>query len=945
MVGPNVQNSLFSILIRARQYKFILTGDIEKMYRQVQVSDEDRDLQLILWREDESEPIKTLRLNTLTYGTASASYLSTKCLWQVGEECEDAQIKTIIQNDFYVDDLITGADSEEELRYIQKSVASALSGACFPLRKYKTNLPQIFDNSNINSQDSLTLSESSSTLGLGWNPSNDKLHFPVSLPLQNSTNTKVTKRYIMSNSFKIFDPLGLLSPCVILPKIMLQQLWLQKIDWDQPVPDDINNAWHEFASYIPDLTTLQIPRSVLCDLPKDVEMHSFSDASQRAYGACVYIKTMDAENNVSVKLLCAKSKVAPLKPTTIPRLELCAALLAARLCKSVLESLRFTPSAVVHWCDSSVVLSWINSEPSKLKTFAANRIGEILETTLPSSWRYVPTAYNPADLISRGVNAVQLLHSELWWSGPNFLSKDETFWPTLKPTPLESLPEVKSMTVTVSQPLIDFIRYSKLNRIQRSFAYAKRFIHNVKNPNSKILGNLTIEELNDSFNHLCSIAQQQSFPTEYNLLSKGKSLSPKSRILSLSPFFENNLIKVGGRINASHYTYDKRHPILLDPRHHLCRLIFAHEHCNNMHAGPQLLLAIIRERVWPIDGRRAAQRTVYNCVRCRRVQGKTLCPKMGDLPAQRITADFPFVSVGLDFAGPFLILNRKGRGAKLVKMYLCLFVCLRYKCLHLEAVSDLTKNSFIMTLRRFVARRGRPAEIFCDNGRNFIAGAKELNSFLKENVESLSAFATQEGIKFNFTPAYAPHFGGIWEAGVKSAKYHVKRIMGNTHLTFEEITTLFAQVEAILNSRPLCPLSSSPDDLLFLSPGHFLIGRPLRALPTPTLEDCNESYLQRYARVEKLRQSFWKRWQGEYIGELQQRCKWRVNKADLKVEDMVLIHEENTPPLCWRLGRVLRLFPGPDGVSRVADVNTTRGTIRRPLTRLCPLPTPEDLCG
>lgn len=315
---------------------------------------------------------------------------------------------------------------------------------------------------------------------------------------------------------------------------------------------------------------------------------------------------------------------------------------------------------------------------------------------------------------------------------------------------------------------------------------------------------------------------------------------------------------------------------------------------------------------------------------------------MGNLPSQRITADFPFLSVGLDFAGPFYTINRKGRGAKITKTYLCLFVCLRYKCIHLEAVSDLTKDAFEMTLRRFVARRGRPAEIFCDNGRNFVAAAKELGSFLNNNVNPLSEFASHEGFKFIFTPAYAPHFGGIWEAGVKSAKFHIKRVIGNTHLTFEEISTLFAQVEAILNSRPLYPLSSCPNDFLFLSPGHFIIGRALNALPAKDLTDFKEGGLNRYKRLEQIRQHFWLRWQKEYIAELQLRTKWRTNKGQLNVGDLVLLQEDFVPPLSWRLGRVVRLFPGADGVSRVADINTTRGCVRRPLVRLCPLPTTED---
>ncbi|CAH2105153.1 unnamed protein product [Euphydryas editha] len=291
---------------------------------------------------------------------------------------------------------------------------------------------------------------------------------------------------------------------------------------------------------------------------------------------------------------------------------------------------------------------------------------------------------------------------------------------------------------------------------------------------------------------------------------------------------------------------------------------------------------------------------------------------MGNLPVQRVAPDFPFKTVGVDFAGPFYIINKRGRGARTIKAYLCLFICFRFKCLHLEAVSDLSKDGFLQAFRRFMSRRGKPAEQILD-------------------------FATEDDIKFIFSPTHAPHFGGIWEAGVKSAKHHIRRVMVNTHLTFEELGTLFAEVDSILNSRPLYPLSSNPNDYRSLTPGHFLIGRPLRSLTSPSLTDSNTSQLQRYARIEQIRQHFWQRWQREYVSELQQRSKWRTNSSKIQEGDLVLLMEDNLPPLCWKLARITRLFPGSDAVARVAEVRTPTGTYRRPLTKLCPLLTSDDM--
>lgn len=946
MIGPQIQDSLFSILVRARLYKYLLTADVEKMYRQCLLDESDRTLQLILWREDENLPLKTLKLNTVTYGFASASYLSTRCLWQLGEECSDPLIRTIVQHDLYVDDLITGCDSEDELQRIQIAISKTLSAGCFNLRKYKSNSSKVLESLSERSSDTLIISESSNALGLGWTSNTDRLHYSFEIP---PSNDKITKRYILSTSFKIFDPLGFVSPCIIIPKLIMQQLWLDKVGWDDVLSEEIIRAWRKFSNSLSHISLITLPRQVLCDSPVVTELHSFSDASQRAYGACVYIRSIDEAGNVHVNLLCSKSKVAPIKACTIPRLELCAALLAARLCKAVVDSLRFPIKRKLYWCDSSVVLAWLHTSSRKLKTFVANRVAEILELTELSCWRYVPTSDNPADLVSRGVYPEELKDHNLWWTGPKYLLQEELSWPTLCPNKSQlecEIPEIKiNVNTNVDKlSIVPFHNFNKLHKLKRIYAYALRYMHNLRYPHSKRVNALSLDELKDSFHLLCRTAQQESFPVEYGLLSKEKTLSPKSTIIALAPFMDpKGLIRVGGRLDASSIPFDSKHPILLHSSHHLTKLIFEREHLLKLHAGPQLLLASVREYIWPINGRHLARRTVHNCITCRRVQGKTLSPIMGNLPSQRVTVDFPFRSVGIDFAGPFFVLNRKGRGSRVTKCYLCIFVCLRYKCVHLEAVSDLSTDAFILTLRRFISRRGKPAEIFSDNGRNFVGAAKEIGNFLKCNHKAVTEFSNEEEIKFLFSPAYAPHFGGIWEAGVKSAKFHIRRVMGNTHLTFEEISTLFAQVEAILNSRPLCPLSSSPSDPFFLTPGHFLLGRSLTALPSPSYEDCKSTQLKRYQRLEQIRQHFWRRWQKEYLAELQQRSKWRTKDTPLNVGDLVLLQEENLPPLCWRMGRISKLFPGPDGVCRVADVQTTQGCYRRPFTRLCPLPATEHL--
>lgn len=944
MVGPTIQDSLFNILTRFRTHKYVLSGDIEKMYRQILVHDEDRSLQLVLWRDDESLPLRTLRLNTVTYGFSSASFLSTRCLWQLGEESDDSKVKDVIQKDFYVDDMLTGAQTEVELRYIQRSVAEALMKGGFHLRKYRSNLPLELDCSDDN-KDSLVISNATSTLGIGWFPTSDEIYFPIE-PL--SADDVITKRSILSSTFKIFDPLGLLSLCTIKPKMLLQELWAEvRLGWDDPVPEKIRSDWLKFTEGLENISQLRIDRNVLIDDPINVEMHCFCDSSQKAYGACIYLKSTNEQGDSKVSLLCAKSRVAPINPTTIPRLELCAALLGAQLASVVTKALRFNIDRHVYWSDSKVVLSWLNTTKA-MKTFVANRVGTIKELSDPSAWRYVPTSLNPADLVSRGIDPQQLPDSAVWWEGPNFLLHGESMWPSsAEASEVVDLPEIKALPALVGEPPFDLSRISRLTIAQRAYARIVRWFHNAKqeNKNSKITGPLQASELEKSMTILIKMSQKYSFQNELTLLSQNKPLKPKSNIASLNVFIDSEgVLRAGGRIAASSYDFDKKHPMLLHANSKFTVLLFQQEHSRLMHAGPQLLLASIRDRFWPVGGRNLARRTARNCLVCSRFRGRPMSNIMGNLPTERVVPNFPFYNVGTDFGGPYYITDRKGRGCKITKCYLCIFICFSYKCMHLEAVSELSKDAFLLTLKRFIARRGLPKRIFCDNGTNFVAAAREIKDFFndKENVNSILDFTAQQGIEFKFSPAYAPHFGGYHEAGIKSAKFHLHRIMGNAHFTFEELSSLFSQIEAILNSRPLCPLSPSPDDLQPLTPGHLLIGRPLTALPAPCLMDLKTNRLDRYQRLEQVRQHFWRRWSNEYVGELQQRTKWRARSKDLKVDDLVLLKDDSAPPLCWRLGRVNKLFPGPDGVPRVADVSTARGMVRRALNRICLLPSSSD---
>lgn len=948
MVGPTVQDDVFSILLRFRQHRYVVTADVEKMFRAVLVEPCQRPLQQIIFRFDSSEPLRTFTLDTVSYGTASAGYLATKCLVSLAEHAVDAKVKDAICHNFYCDDYLYSGSSVEEVINTSKGVIAALESAKFNLRKWQSNSRDILESiSKIrgDSERALNLNHSmSKTLGLFWFIESDHLFYSISSDL----NIKITKRNILSLISQVFDPLGLVGPCIVEAKIIFQKLWTIKCSWDDEVPCDVKREFIDCMESLQCLNSYKIPRwiSNMSD-PVLTEVHTFADASERAYGACVYVRTVGGDGTVCVRLLASKNKVAPLKPTTIPRLELCGALLGSRLCGKVVESLTISVNRCYFWSDSMIVLGWLSTSPSRLNSFVRNRVSEIQDDTAGQTWSYVPSKDNPADLVSRGAKADHIKSSSLWWSGPDFLQCVPIEFPVNPSTSsTNKLPETCLLTNTdtydtINNSIIQLIHNtSNFIKLIRIFGYVQRFINNCRHRNNIRANHLSCSELNSSKLKIIHISQKEMFPEEYKVIQLGKSLNIKNRLISLTPFIDcNQVIRVGGRLNNSNYSYDVKHPILLCSKHHVTKIIFEMQHKILLHAGPQLLLANMRHTYWPLGGRNLARAIVHNCARCARFKAKPVQPIMGDLPLDRTNLEYPFLKTGVDYCGPVLMLNRKGRGATLIKSYICIFVCLAVKAVHLELVTDLTKEAYLAALYRFVARRGKPQTIHSDNGTNFVGACNLLYSFLKDASDDLTNDIAKQGIEFKYIPVSSPNFGGLWEACVKSTKHHLRRILGLAHLTYEELSTCLAQIEAVLNSRPLTPLSPDPSDLSYLSPAHFLIGRLLTSVPHPHIADTKDiSRLQRWQRVESLKQHFWNRFSNEYISTLQQKQKWRASTGNLALGDMVLVREANLSPLLWMLGRVTNIITGSDDVGRVADVLTKKGVIRRSFNRLCPIP-------
>ncbi|XP_058457003.1 uncharacterized protein K02A2.6-like [Malaya genurostris] len=403
-------------------------------------------------------------------------------------------------------------------------------------------------------------------------------------------------------------------------------------------------------------------------------------------------------------------------------------------------------------------------------------------------------------------------------------------------------------------------RRSSYTFIVRVLAYVNRFIRALQGAVLEPL--LTPSELYQAKVQLAQAAQHVSFERELRLIRNGREVSFKP-LAGLHPFLDGTgTMRVGGRLQLAPYSYDIKHPIILPRDSRVTELLLRDLHLRNMHAGSNLLTSTINQQYWVVGHNTAVRRIVKHCARCVRLKGKTATQLMGSLPVPRVIATRAFTHVGVDYAGPLKIHASCVRGVKTTKGYLAVFVCLSTKAIHLEAASDLSTSVFIAALRRFISRRGYPNEIWSDNGTNFVGADRwlqEMSAALSSGTSRVSHFLSNLGIKWMFNPPSSPHRGGIWEAAVKSAKKHLVAVLGTSAMTYEELATILTQVEACLNSRPLCPLSSNPDSYEALTPGHFIVGHPMNLIPEPDVRKVPTNRLDQWQLMQKHTAEIWRR--------------------------------------------------------------------------------------
>ena len=762
-------------------------------------------------------------------------------------------------------------------------------------------------------------------LGICWIPGDDRLVFKTAYLTQLGREAPVTKRNILSVAARFFDPLGILAPFSVRVKLLLKSLWIAGQTWDQPAASDISKDWNKWLSELEQIDGFSIPRPYWTGSDDGYQLHMFCDASKEAFAAAVYVKPGDSTR--APALVMAKARLTPRQVISVPRLELTAALIGARLVTYVQQQLDVRAEICGCWTDSMVTLHWVRSDSQRWGIFVRNRISEIQRLCPPNLWKHCPGSQNPADLPSKGVPAAQLRNS-LWLHGPAWLEADCSAWPPQPPVgqgPAECLSEAKKQALTTvgearRRPtgvgrVVDISRYSEWNKLMRVTALMLRWARRRRSDGSPH-GPLSSEEISAAERLWIMDAQQAEYGEELEALQAGLELPRHSRLKALNPALDEGIMRKDGRLQNSRLSEDEMRPVILPPNHRLVDLLVMKTHQQLCHAGVQQVLDSTRDRYWIVRGRQIVRASLNRCRKCHLFRAQPFAMRPAPLPRSRVTAARPFSRTGVDFAGPLYV--KKPFGSEPGKAYVAVFTCAVTRALHLELVGSLRTEDFIHAYRRFTARRLRPTSVLSDNATYFKAAA---------------AILAAEGVSWSFIVERAPWWGGFWESMVRLTKHALRRTLGSALLSWEELETTLCSVEAAINERLLTRVSDDPDDLRPLRPADFL-HCSLGSDHSPVRGSEAQRLTRRRRYQSRVTTVLWSRWQREYLRQLRDQVPPDVESAP-SPGDLVLIEGEGSPNrLTWTTGVIREVHSGRDGRSRAATVRTGRGDRRRPIQKL-----------
>ncbi|XP_017466469.1 PREDICTED: uncharacterized protein LOC108359228 [Rhagoletis zephyria] len=781
-------------------------------------------------------------------------------------------------------------------------------------------------------------------LGMWWRPCTDELLFVQKFDASFEETSHPTKRQILRAVMKIFDPLCLVGFFVIKARMILQDIWRSGVLSDEPIHVAERAEWWKWVQKLQLLSSLRVPRCYrFASCSNRVELHVFVDASIAAYSAVAFLRS-EFNGEFHCSLVASKTRVAPLKPISVPRLELMAAILGLRLAIFIKGELSISVCRRIFWSDSKDVLYWIRSDTRKFNQFVAVRIGEILQDSQVDEWRWVPTKLNVADDGTKWDDNMQFSSDMRWFSGPEFPRSPESCWPVSEFSQsheegTEFVHHISEGAEYTNRCSPDPTRFSKWERLRGAQMRVFSFLRKIMKLDAR---NLTMKTFLDD--KTCESSeklifreyQEESFANEFlQLRSSVAKVNRKSSIFKLSPYIDGNgLLRVKGGIDAVEgVPMDVKRPIILPRNHRVTFLLVDFYHRKLRHQFSEISVNELRQR-FCIPGLRTLVRSVAKmCQQCKIRRAAPNIPEMGPLPLERV-ASFtrPFAYVGVDYFGPFDIVV----GKRHEKRWGVLFTCMTVRAVHIEISPSLSTDSFLLVLKQFMSRRGVPWRILSDNGTNF-RGASRV---LADEIEKIAVTEVEQkypNIEWVFIPPAAPHMGGAWERMVRSIKSVLMNILPRRCVREEILRAAMAEAESTVNIRPLTyiPIETSASEAL--TPNHFLLGSS-SGVRERVDRDCTSAVLSRNFRIAgQIADEFWKRWVRECLPCLTRRSKWFEPQPNIRTGDVVIIIDENTRRNTWTKGRGFDVIRGRDGQVRSAVVRTEGGLMTRPVTKLAKL--------
>lgn len=964
--GPDSYlNNLLGILLRWREEKVVMVSDIRKMYNSIFVTEVEQHCHRFLWRDLEEREPDIYVIQRVNMGDKPAAAISTEAIYKTADMFQEdyPQVQELLRRSTYVDDIVHSVATVEMARQLSKDTEEILNRAGFTLKGWIFNETSLQPDSETDQQHRI--------LGLQWEPGEDVIKYEAKLNFSTKKNgvysgsnlsqsevpssipSKLTRRIVLEQVMKVYDPLGILSPFTLEAKILLRKTWELKLAWDDPLPPGLHSLWIEFFTELFGISKLRFDR---CLSPSDKEgtplLIILSDASDVAYGASAYVRWQLQNGGFWSRLIMAKCRIAPQRRLSTPQMELNGAVLSKRIRRVLEQEHRIKFSKVYHLLDSETVLNMINKLSTRFKLYEGVRIGEIQAASDGNmeEWFWIAGKDNIADWITRSKKPSELGPNSEWWCGPTFLSQPEEEWPIKKHSDCHSstdLPGEKKPVIVLSAEvraaIIDYERFSSMTKLTWTMARV-RGIARERSFKGGHTDSISVEDLREAERMIIKDVQLDISSADTKKNGKYYKLTPTRDL--------EGIWVVGRRVSEykSTLTESANLPALLPPTHWVTRLLMTHAHVKGGHRGRDSTLARFRYQYWTPRGAKLARSVRNDCQLCRLRNPQQFTPVMGILPSDRMRPSPPFNGVMLDLFGPYLI---RGEIQKRVtgKAYGVLFTDLSSRAIHIEGVFGYDTASFLMAFTRFVSIRGWPQVVYSDPGSQLVGSSKELiNMWDRMEREDIYKLSTEQGTTWRFGPADSPWEQGAVEALVKAVKRCFRFTFGEQRLSAAEFLTVCAQASSLLNERPLAVLSDEDEGISVLTPNCQLIGRPYTQ--NPGWWKTEGSIRKRLEIVEQLADTFWKRWTEAYLPTLIKQQKWFRNECDVRVGDVVVVSDANALRGKYYIALVSEVFPGKDGVIRkvalqyktfkvggkVHEYKGARGvTVLRSVRRLAPL--------